>query len=304
VTSWYRIESRSGEGLPGFPEVIFADGEAFTTDPAAVAAARSNPAFGVAKIKEEQLQPGFYFDKELGIATAFDGTRRIPLGGSDFLAEVEDVGGIAIGQPVVMGSAWGKVSAVLPESALAWNVVGVALSNGILGAKITVRSYGLVLALAGMAIAAGDNVGAKGASSRCFIAPPPSTTTGAGNSGLRWRLRRPGMGGHTNAVQVSVPAEPDSALSVVVSANLIRVNVATDENGDPASTALEVAAALNGDPAASQLVFVSQLGDGSGTPGSATATFGLNFESVNAIGIALAAAAEADDLFPILLRTR
>jgi hypothetical protein len=303
VTSWHRIESKSGESLPGFPEVTFVDGQAFTTDPAAVAAARAASSYGVARIKEEQLEPGFHFDKELGLATAFDGTRRIALGGSDFLAEVEDAAGIVIGQPLIMGSAFEKVSGALPANALAWNVVGLALAGGALGAKITVRSCGLVLGLAGEAIAAGDNVGARGASSRCFIAPPPSTTTGAGNSGLRWRLRRPGMGGHTNAIQVAV-GDPSSALSVTVSANLIRVDVETDENGDPVSTALEIAAAINGDPAASQLVFVSQLGDGSGTPGSATATIGLNYESLNAIGIALAGAAEADDLFPILLRTR
>jgi hypothetical protein len=314
---WYRIDSKiptKGAHLTGFPDLVFQDGYAYTTDTSAVAAARAAADFSVTRINDIQLEPGFHLDKTTGNPVAALANKIVPLGfgGGDFAAEVEDAGGIEAGQVVVWGSQPWKVSGVLPDTSGSsgspppkygvWNVAGVAINGGAQGDQITVRASGVALVRLGETVAAKDWLVGHGSNGRAYAANRPSTTTGASNTGLRWRLRRPSHGGHTNAIQVAVSGT-NTPLSVTVSANLIRVDVETNGSGDPVSTAAQIMNLVNNHPAASQLVVLTLLGDGTGTPGSATATIGLNFESLNVFAIALEGG-DAGDLIPVLLRQR
>ncbi len=216
---------------------------------------------------------------------------------------VEEAEGMERWRVVVFGAEPGGCR--LPAAANAFGVLGVTThAQSRVGKSIAVRRFGIAPVEVAGAVTRGDFLVVADTTGRVKGAPCPSTTTGAGESGLRWRLRRPSFGGHANAVQVAVSGT-NTPLSVTVSANLIRVDVATDGSGDPVSTAAEIAAAVNAHPAASQLVRVTLLGTvGSGTPGSATATIGLNFESVNAFAIAQDDAANEGDVIHALLCPR
>ncbi len=319
---WYRIDARAKEDgalLPGFDDLIFDKGVAFTTDSAAVSAARTAAGFGVGKIQDTELAPGrFHYDKAGGRPVFVGDGPPAPVGGSGgFEAVVADAGGILAGQPVIPGPTPGSVSAVLPDTYFnmftpqsyvpmwfgALGFIGIAMESGAQGATIKVQTSGVATALAGGTIKKLDSVCASQPEGRLFEAVHAFGHSGFGSSGVRWFLRRAGYATMASAISLQVNSV-DLPLSITMASHgAVRVGLAGDSQGDPISTAAEVVAFVNAHPLASQLIKAKAFGDGTGIVGTGQVTIATCFSGMNTVGIALADA-EADELFPLLIRSR
>ena len=216
---------------------------------------------------------------------------------------VEEEEGIERWRAVVFGTNPGGCK--LPAAANAFGVLGITVhSQARTGKSIAVRRLGIAPVVVTGPVTRGDYLTVADSRGRMKAAPCPSVSTGSGESGLRWQLRRPSLGGHSNAIQVAISGT-NTPLSVTVTSGLIRVDVETDGSGDPVSTAAEVATFVNAHPAASQLIRVTILGAlGSGVVGSSTSSLALNFESINAFAIAQDDATAEGDIVNALLCPR
>jgi hypothetical protein len=311
---WYRIDARAKEDgalLPGFDDLIFDKGVAFTTDSAAVSAARAAAGFGVGKIQDTELAPGrLHFDKAGSRPVFVSEGPPAPLGGGDgFEAIVADAGGILAGQPLRMAATAGEVTAVLEDTTDGTRIYGVADIIGAAsaaaaqGEKIKVASAGVVQALAGASIEKGRSVVANGVSGK-FVHPDERVlASGVGSGQLLWILRRPHVGALAQVISLTVTDANFPETTVVILPQAVQVRLRSNSEGDSIATAAEVAAAVNAHPIASQLVKVELGGDGTGISSNWSASFQIDLQWMNTVGIALADA-EQDELFPLLIRPR
>jgi hypothetical protein len=204
---------------------------------------------------------------------------------------VEESNGIERRRVVIFGDNAGGCK--YPPAANAFGVLGITVhSQTRAGKSIAVRRLGIAPVEVTGPVVRGDFLTVADNQGRAQSAPCPSVTTGAGEAGLRWRLRRPSFGGHASAIQIAVSGS-NTPLSITVTSSLVRVDVETDGSGDPA---------VNAHAIASQIVRVTLLGEtGSGSPGSVTASFSLNFQSINAFAIAQEDASSEGDVINAML---
>lgn len=91
---------------------------------------------------------------------------------------------------------------------------------------------------------------------------------------IEFRAVQTGTAGDSISVRYVVPGSSSAALGVTVSGNDITVNLATDGDGDPSSTAAQIAAAVNASTPAKALVTAKlpYQSAGAGVPGAVAKT--------------------------------
>ena len=108
-------------------------------------------------------------------------------------------------------------------------------------------------------------------------APASSASLEIGNSvlddGVSFVAVQAGVDGNAISIEYITPAEADSALTISVNGDAIRVNLATNSSSVIETTASDVVAAINADSAAKTLVLASLIGDGSGVVSASSKTY-------------------------------
>src|SRR5690606_36286023 len=152
---------------------------------------------------------------------------------------VEESNGIERRRVVIFGDNAGGCK--YPPAANAFGVLGITVhSQTRAGKSIAVRRLGIAPVEVTGPVVRGDFLTVADNQGRAQSAPCPSVTTGAGEAGLRWRLRRPSFGGHASAIQIAVSGS-NTPLSITVTSSLVRVDVETAGSGEPVFTAAETA---------------------------------------------------------------